>query len=803
MPMPMSCDRVLPTFTLSVQGLRCNNCAINLEKALNNVDHISATVSYATEKITLTCHQQHLQSVINTVIDAGYQLAIKHQRFDVNGWSCSRCADKTLEQLKSVTGLSNITVNSATNTLSFDRLDDIVSLEKIEQLISKLGYEMTTITQEVPSTSTVNKRVFERKNWIMFLAIIPTIILVLPMLAMLFSYPLTLNPWLEFALASVVQFIVGAKFYRGAWRSLKSKQANMDTLVALGTSAAYFYSCYVLIFMSGGERHFYFETSAVVITFVTIGKWLENKAKYSAGEAMRELLALKPVNAHVIIDGQVIETPLAQVITGQCVRVLSGAKIPVDGLIIKGESDIDESLISGESLPVTKHKGDNVYAGALNGQGILEIKVTAVGENSSLSQIIAMVEQAQSTKAPIEKLVDSIAAWFVPVVLGIAFLTFGGWLMAGYSFEIALINSVAVLVVACPCALGLATPAAIVVGCGVAAQNGIIIRDPQALQIAGNIDTVAFDKTGTLTVGAPTLIGSYWADMIEPADYFPHLKSMVEHSDHPLSVAIAGADFLKGITAKALSDYQVYAGLGLCAKDQSIEVLMGNSELLASHNIDLTLLSDKTNRRPHSSVVLLAVNNQFIAQFSLQDEIRPQSVGAISSLNKHHIKTLMLSGDVPSTAQHVAKKLGMTDYYGGLKPQGKLDKLYEIQQQGACVAMVGDGINDAPALAQANLGIAMGGGTQAAIASAQITIMQDNPMLVTSAIVIAKATWSTVKQNLALAFIFNSCAIPAAAMGYLTPQLAGLAMALSSVTVLMNALLLKRWKNKETGHDNH
>jgi len=785
------------TFTLSVSGLRCNNCAIGLEKTLNTLNQTSANVSYAAEKITLSCPQQQLTNIIDTVIEAGYKLTIEHHRFDVDGWSCSRCADKTFEQLKQATGLSNIAVNSATNTLSFDRFSDLVSLENLEQIISELGYKLTADLPKTESKAAHKKGHLNKLNWNMILAIAPTSILVLPMLAMMFNYTLILNPWLQLALASVVQFIVGAKFYRGAWRSLKSRQANMDTLVALGTSAAFFYSCYVLLFMNGADRHFYFETSAVVITFVTIGKWLENKAKYSAGEAMRELLALSPINANVIINHQVIETPLEQVITGQFVRVFSGAKIPVDGIITSGISDIDESLISGESLPVTKNKGDKVYAGALNGQGILEIEVTAVGDNSSLSQIIYMVEQAQSTKAPIEKLVDTIASWFVPTVLMIAALTFGGWLMAGYSFETALINSVAVLVVACPCALGLATPAAIVVGCGVAAKHGVIIRDPQALQVAGNIDTVAFDKTGTLTVGAPALIDSQWFDEAKQTENIALLKSMVEHSDHPLSVAISGASFLQQTKATSLFDYQVHAGLGLYAKNETNEVLMGNQTLLSSRGIDLKLLNHNSKVAHHSSVVLFAVNNQLIAQFFLQDEIRPQSAAVISSLNKQHINTLMLSGDTPSTAQHVAKKLAMTKFYGALKPQDKLDRLQLLQRQGACVAMVGDGINDAPALAQANLGIAMGGGTQVAISSAQITIMQDDPMLVTSAIKIAKATWRTVKQNLALAFIFNSCAIPAAAMGYLTPQLAGLAMALSSVTVLMNALLLKQWKNKE------
>jgi Cu+-exporting ATPase len=775
----------------SVHGLRCNNCAIGLEKKLNNHNNVNATVSYATEKISLTCPPQQLQTVIDSVFDAGYQLVINTERFDVIGWTCSGCANKTVKQLESMTGIKNVVANAATNSLSFDRHNDIVSINQIKNRVKKLGYQLSA-TSQTADTEPSNNRFMGRVNWALFIAISATIVLMAPMFAMLFNSSFKLNPWLEFSLATVIQFVIGARFYRGAWTSLKNKQANMDTLVALGTSAAYFYSCYVLLFINSVDRHFYFESSAVVITFVTIGKWLESRAKYSAGEAMRELLALTPLNANLLVDDTMVETSIENISVGQTVRVFAGAKIPVDGVISKGASEIDESLITGENFLVVKKVTDNVYAGAINGQGVIEVNVTAVGDNSSLSQIITMVEKAQSRKAPIEKLVDSIAAYFVPVVLVIALITFVGWLSVGYSFEIALINSVAVLVVACPCALGLATPAAIVVGSGVAAKQGIIIRDPQALQIAGKIDTVAFDKTGTLTMGTPVLVDTHWAGQATNTEYLSLLKSMVEHSDHPLSSAIAAADFLTAILVTPLTDYQAHPGLGMSAKYQGVDVLIGNSEFLTSHHINMAVAEHSAPINSQASVVFFAVDNQLIAQFSLQDDIRPQSRLAISNLTKDGINTLMLSGDSLPAVSFVANKLAITNFKAGLKPKNKLQHIEQLQQEGACIAMVGDGINDAPALAQANLGFAMGGGTQTAISSAHITLMQDNPQLVKIAIDIAKATWRTVKQNLALAFVFNACAIPAAAMGYLTPQLAGLAMALSSVTVLANALLLKR-----------
>lgn len=772
----------LVSHSFTVKGLRCNNCANGLTNKLNSLDDVTATVSFANEKVMLTCPESSIKDALTIIEDAGYQLLKTTERLTVIGWRCSGCSNKTISTLNELTGISEVVANSATQQLTFTRYTDIASMAETIQTIQNLGYTVTADSSGIPQRS---RESWFTQYWRILFAIILTLPLIAPMLGMLLAYSLKLPAWLEFSLASIVQFAIGSHFYRGAWQSFKNKQANMDTLVVMGTSAAYFYSCYVMFISQIGAL--YFETSAVIITFVTIGKWLEDRAKQAAGEAMKSLLALKPEQANLLIQNKVTQVAIERIAVGDIVRVMAGGKVPADGLIITGCSELDESMISGEHLPVTKSQGDKVFAGAINTHSVLDIRVNAIGQESHLQQIIDMVEQAQSIKAPIEKLVDKVSGYFVPVVLLIAIFTFFIWFSLGYTFETALINSVAVLVVACPCALGLATPAAIVVGSGVAAKQGIVIRNPSALQIAGHIDTVAFDKTGTLTLGKPQVSKVSNNKPLLP-EHLSLLAALVSRSDHPLSKAIAQCSLLERVEIEAVEHYQAIAGQGVVANSLHGQLLLGNRRLLAEHSIEVSA------EKSHHSVVYFVIDHQLIARFDIEDELRNQSVGAIAALKKQNIKTLMLSGDNEQAVASVAKSLAIHEYHGVLQPQDKLAQLLKRQQSGQQIAMVGDGINDAPALAQANLGIAMGGGTQTAINTAQITLMQDNPLLVSQAITIAKNTWRTVKQNLVLAFLFNTLAIPAAAMGYLTPQLAGLAMALSSVTVLLNALSLKRTK---------
>lgn len=767
---------VTQSYQVTVSGLRCNNCALGLTKKLNALDKVDAQVSFANEKATFECPESQLEDVIKAIRSAGYHLHYVQETYDIEGWRCGGCANKTKQKLEAIVGIGEVSVNSTLNQLTVERNPDLLTQSDIIELLKQQGYQ-AQLKQRHSLENHSNQF-----PWQLPLSILLTLPLLAPMMAMLWGQKIILPGWLEFALGSIVQFVIGAPFYRGAWQSLKNKSANMDTLVTLGTSAAYFYSCY-LLFIHGREGQLYFESAAVIITFISIGKWLEERAKRSAGDAMASLLALQPQQANVVTDNGITTRESSAVNIGDVVRVMAGAKVPLDGVVTKGSSEFNEAFISGESLPVVKNTGDKVYAGAVNQGEVIEFSVTAKGADSNLGQIIAMVEQAQQTKAPIEALVDKVAAWFVPAVLLISAITFIIWLALGASFEIALINSVAVLVVACPCALGLATPAAIVVGSGRAAKQGIVIRDPKALQIAGDIKHIAFDKTGTLTQGKPSLKAeNYFSDQ----RYDSELKALLEHSEHPLAQAILQAQWLTNVNTAQATDFKTIAGKGLVAEIDQQQFFLGNRQLLTEHGNTVNSLF-----AINASEVLFASSSQIIAQFELEDVVRGDSAQAINALNQMSIETTLLSGDNENTAQTVASQLNMKNWLGQQTPEQKLSYLQQIQNSGHKIAMVGDGINDAPALAQADLGIAMGGGTQVAITSAQITLMQDSPLLVAKAINIAKATWRTVKQNLFLAFAFNTVAIPAAAMGYLSPQLAGLAMALSSVTVLTNALRLK------------
>lgn len=776
-----------------VTGLRCNGCATKLNEKLAQIEGLEANVSFTLGKIAVNPPTaEQFTKLVDIVSNSGYELTTQDASFRVTGWSCAGCATKTKNKLLACPGVQDVQVNVTTGQLNVSYIKGAIRECELGAEINALGYSIAVDSSVHPDTFLTQEREYQdhskRQFSQLIVASLLTFPLVLPMLLMLLGVSFSLNPWIEFGLASIVQFYVGRNYYLGAWISLKNRSTNMDTLVALGTSAAYFYSCY-LVFSDWQAAHgkLYFEASAVIITFVSIGKWLEHRAKHSTGQAIRDLLALKPINANVYKGETLVSVPLEQVLLGSRVRVLAGESIPVDGEIVDGASEIDESLLTGESMPVAKSIGDNVIAGSVNSYGVLTIEVNAVGDNTSLSHIIKLVERAQMTKAPIEKLVDQVASIFVPAILFIAAFTFAVWLSLGASFELALINSVAVLVVACPCALGLATPAAIAVGSGVAAKNGIIIRDPAALQIASKLTLVAFDKTGTLTLGEPNVV------RIKQLTTTPELNmllaSLMQQSEHPLAKAIVQSKQIGTAARVQVCEPQIVSGKGIVAHYQDKRLSAGNSDLMQDLNITIPA-SDNTS---HHSQVYFAIDDKLAAIVELSDQSRLQSGPTIASLKDKNINTAMLSGDHQLAAQHIASQLKIDQVYANLKPQQKLEQLKQWQHH-ETVAMVGDGINDAPALAQADLGIAMGTGTQVAISSAQITLMRGNPLLVVAAIEIAGATWTKIKQNLFLAFIFNTLAIPLAAMGYLSPQLAGLAMALSSITVLSNALLLNKWR---------
>ena len=611
------------------------------------------------------------------------------------------------------------------------------------------------------------------------------------MLSMLFSDAHLLNPWIQFALATPLQFIIGARFYIGAWNSIKGRSANMDLLVVLGTSAAYLFSLYMLL--KGDFQHLYFESSSLVIVLVRLGKYLEFRAKQASSEAIAALSKLQATEA-LVKKGKVFQkVSIDQVQVNDLVQLSMGDKVPVDGFVVEGSSYIDEALLTGESKPLKKQKEDPVFAGSINGDGVLLVQTTAVNEQTKLHNIIQLVESAQMSKAPILALVDKISAVFVPFVLAIALVTFIAWFSITQNIEQALIYSVAVLVIACPCALGLATPTAMVVGTGLAAQKGILIKDINTLQLAHKLDCVVFDKTGTLTKGQVTI-----NNMTSLNQHFlPLLLGLQQSSKHPIAKAII--HYCEQIQAtQPFQAFEVTAinsihGQGIHGMYEGEAIIAGNAQLLASFDIDLAaqIKQNSLHIEQANNTIYVAYQGNLIGYFSIEDQVRPESKQAIESLQKLSLSTVLLSGDKQSVVQAMSEKLGIHQFYAQQTPEQKLQQLSLLQQSGM-VAMVGDGVNDAPALAAADVSIAMGSGSDAAKQTAAMTLMRDDPRLIAVAIKLSRATWRTIQQNLFWAFIFNSLAIPAAALGYLTPTIAALAMTASSLIVLSNSLLLKK-----------
>jgi Cu+-exporting ATPase len=605
--------------------------------------------------------------------------------------------------------------------------------------------------------------------------------------------------WWQFALATPVQFWLGARFYRAGWKALKARAGNMDLLVALGTSAAYGLSLYELAKQGDHAMgHLYFEASAVVITLVLLGKWLEARAKRQTTEAIRALNALRPDVARVRRGSEETEVPIAQVRVGDVVIVRPGEHIPVDGLVLEGASEVDESLITGESLPVAKHEGDRVTGGAVNAQGLLVVNTTAIGAETTLARIVRLVESAQAKKAPIQRLVDRVSEVFVPVVVGIAFVTLVGWGVLSGNWETAILNAVAVLVIACPCALGLATPTAIMAGTGVAARHGILIKDAQALEIAHGITTVAFDKTGTLTEGTPRLIAAEAADGDRNA-LLASSAAIQQGSEHPLARAVVEAAAAEGIAFDRATGVRAIAGRGVAAQVQGRELRLGSTRLMNELNVDIAALQSRaaglqTQGRTVSWVADVSNGPRLIGLLAFGDTVKASAAGAIATLHAQGVRTLMLTGDNAGSGASVAKQLGVNDFRAEVLPQDKALIVAGLKRPGELVAMVGDGINDAPALAAADVGIAMSTGADVAMHAAGVTLMRGDPALVPDAIDISRRTYSKIRQNLFWAFVYNVVGIPLAAFGFLSPVIAGAAMAFSSVSVVTNALTLRRWK---------
>lgn len=726
----------------------------------------------------------------------------------IEGMTCASCVARVERSLAGVPGVTEASVNLATEAASV-RTDGSVELAALRAAVEKAGYAVgeeeapaaLAGVARTPGLASVQRR-GRNDAWPVIAAAILSAPLVLPMFGMLFGEEWMLDGWLQLALATPVQFWLGARFYRSGWKALKARAGNMDLLVALGTSAAYGLSVYLLLFAHAdhGMPHLYFEASAVVITLVLLGKWLETRAKRQTTEAIRALNALRPERARVRRDGAEHDVPVEQVRIDDLVVVRPGERVPVDALVIEGNSEVDESLITGESLPVAKQKGDAVTGGSVNGQGLLLIRTTAVGAESTLARIVRLVESAQAKKAPIQRLVDQVSSVFVPVVVGIALLTFLGWGLATGNWETAILNAVAVLVIACPCALGLATPTAIMAGTGVAARHGVLIKDAEALEVAHSVKVVAFDKTGTLTEGRPELVACEAVD--GHAEALLRASAAIQAgSEHPLARAVLAAAKNAGIDIPRASAVRAVAGRGMSAVVDGREMRLGSSRFMRELSVPLGKLDARASQlqsegRTVSWLADVTEGRTLIGMLAFGDTPKATAAEAIRQLHAQGIRTALVSGDNRGSAEAVARVLKIDTVRAEVLPEDKATIVAQLKADGERVAMVGDGINDAPALAAADVGIAMSTGTDVAMHAAGITLMRGDPALVSDAIDISRRTYAKIRQNLFWAFAYNVVGIPLAAFGLLSPVIAGAAMAFSSVSVVSNALLLRRWKGK-------
>ncbi len=712
----------------------------------------------------------------------------------VGGMTCASCAGRVEKALRAVPGVVDASVNLATERATVYSQGRAVAPEQLIAAVEKAGYTASTGASDL----TAGQAPGLPETWEIAIAALLTLPLMAPMLASLFGVHLMLPGWLQFALATPVQFWIGARFYRAAWKALRAGSGNMDLLVALGTSAAYGLSLYQ--WLGAGEAHLYFEAAAVVITLVRLGKWLEARAKRQTTEAIRALQALRPETATVRVGGAERLVPISFLRVGDEVLIRPGERMPMDGVVIEGSSHADESMLTGESLPVTKAPGDKVTGGAVNGEGLLVARASAIGAETVLARIIRAVEDAQAGKAPIQRLVDRVSAVFVPVIVVIALATFALWWGIGGDWRVALLNAVAVLVIACPCALGLATPTAIMAGTGVAARHGILIKDAEALELLHGVQVVAFDKTGTLTAGKPRL--TVWRAADGDDKVLLALAAAIQRgSEHPLARAVGQAASEAGIVPLGASATRAVAGMGVAASVDGSDYVLGNARMLAQHGVDLGVMATQAGEYEGAGLTVswlaqVAPLRRLVGMLAFGDTLKPESAQAVARLRSAGIRTVMLTGDNEGSARHVAAQLGIEEVHAQVMPEHKAAVVADLRAKGMRVAMVGDGINDAPALAAADIGIAMGGGTDVAMHTAGVTLMRGDPRLLMDAIDISRRTYGKIRQNLFWAFIFNVIGVPLAAFGLLNPMIAGAAMAFSSVSVVSNALLLKRWKPK-------
>lgn len=793
---------------LQITGMTCAACATRIEKGLNKMDGVEmANVNLALEKSSIKYDPSKLreEDFEKKIEDLGYGVVKQKAEFDITGMTCAACATRIEKGLNKMDGIANANVNLALEKATIEFNPSAIAVADIIAKVEKLGYGAHQKQEDIKQVDHREKAIKDQQRKFIISAILS-----LPLLwtmvghfsftSFLYVPDFLMNPWVQLVLATPVQFIIGKQFYVGAYKALRNGSANMDVLVVMGTSAAYFYSVYQAIITMGShhDAHLYFETSAVLITLILLGKLFEAKAKGRSSEAIKKLMGLQAKTALVVREGIERELPLEEVVIGDTIIVKPGEKIPVDGEVLEGTTAVDESMLTGESLPVDKQTGDALYGSTINKNGFIKMTATKVGRDTALAQIIKVVEDAQGTKAPIQRLADQISGIFVPIVVGIAILTFLVWFLwiQPGDFTKALEVLITILVIACPCALGLATPTSIMAGSGRAAEFGILFKGGEHLEQTQGIDTVVVDKTGTVTHGKPVLTDIVLMSGQDEEKFLSLIGAAEKQSEHPLAEAIVQGITDRGIELGNVQFFEAIPGYGIQATVTGQSVVVGTRKLMAQYGIEITdvLPTMETLESNGKTAMLAAINGQYVGMVAVADTIKDTSQEAVRRLQEMGITVIMMTGDNLRTAQTIGKQVGVDAVIAEVLPEGKAEEVKKLQAQGKKVAMVGDGINDAPALATATIGMAIGTGTDVAMEAADVTLIRGDLNSIADAILMSRKTMRNIKQNLFWAFAYNTMGIPIAAMGLLAPWLAGAAMAFSSVSVVLNALRLQRVK---------
>ncbi|MBN9125656.1 MAG: copper-translocating P-type ATPase [Nitrosospira sp. 56-18] len=791
---------------LPIEGMTCSACAARIEKTLNKLPGVHANVNFASEKASVEFDEARTQpeELVRSIEKTGFHVVPQSVQLQITGMTCAACSGRIEKALGEQPGVT-ATVNLATEVANVSFIPGTTSVDGLIAAVARAGYGASEITESSRAKEKARRmtayRTERRMFWISAILALP---LMAQMIPMLWGEHAELPRWLQWALATPVQFWVGKRFYTGAWHALRGGSANMDVLVALGTSMAYFFSAAVTLV--GMDQHVYFEASAAIITLVLLGKLMEARAKGRTSAAIEQLVSLQPRIARIERQGEIIEVDAGSLKGGDIFIVRPGENFPVDGVVIEGASNVNEAMLTGESLPVAKQAGAKVYAATTNQQGLLKCRATGVGAHTQLAAIIRLVETAQGSKAPIQRMADRIAGIFVPIVVTLSALTLILTWWLGGGFVPALINAVAVMVIACPCALGLATPTAIMVGTGRGAQAGVLVRNAAALELAEKIQVLVVDKTGTLTEGRPVVTDIVAAGWTTEQALMQAAATLEQGSEHPLARAVMERAGVMGIRPQPMSDFNAIPGGGITARADGVKYLLGSPSFLLDHRAGIDAGTIANLQAEGKTVVGLAAEasappagnkpagTTVLGYIAIADRLRPSSASAISRLQALGIEVVMLTGDNAATAAAIAKQAGISNYRAEVLPQDKTAEVDRMKGSGRLIGMVGDGVNDAPALAAADVSFAIGAGSDVAIEAADITLMRSDLMSVADAISLSRATLRKIRQNLFFAFIYNILGIPLAAVGLLNPVIAGAAMAMSSVSVVSNSLLLRRWQ---------